>query len=157
MCSSDLPNILTTSQHTYNGAFGNTSEGSGYGLQCPQFNRHPTLSYAAFGNYPRASGTNGIELPFGSITTNQVTSFALVGTPTKYALYINGALYHTVTPGSTQNTTMSKSTCYLGATQTDRKYIGTIFGMRGYSRELSADEIAATSNIDHKRFEALYT
>lgn len=149
------PSILSTL--LYSGAFGNTSEGSGHGLQCPQFNRASGGNYGAFGNYPHAGPPNGVELPFASVTTNEVTSFAFVGTPTKYALYINGALYRTVTPGSTQNTTMTKATCYLGATQTGRKYIGTIFGMRGYSRELSVDEIAASSNIDHQRFEPLYT
>lgn len=93
------PSILTIAN--YNGGFGNTNEGSGYGLQAPQYNRPSDEQYAAFGNYPRASGVNGIEFPFSSITPNKLMSFAIVGTPTKYALYVDGTLYSTSVPGST--------------------------------------------------------
>lgn len=138
------------------GVFGNTNEGSGYGLQAPQFNMYTSAvndHYLAFGNYPKASGTNGISYTSDLLVAEQFCSFALVGTPSSYKLYFNGALFATDTPGNQNNTTMSKATCYLGATQNSRRCICDVHNVRGYTRELTASEILTFSNIDKVRFD----
>lgn len=144
---------LATGQ-TPKGVFGNTDEGSGYGLQCPQFNMWNANEHdLVFGNYPHGGTPNGIAFSSSLLTADGFYSFALVGTPTSYKLYMNGALFTTDTPGNQNNTTMSKAPCYLGATQTSRRCICDVHNVRGYTRELTASEILAFSNIDKARFD----